>query len=1612
MTRVYYVFLLIALTVLWPTFARAEAILDARFEGATVEGKTVAGWMIMAGAPTVVQESGKSYLRLEATDAQKTVQVRRFVQLDPDWAKMKVAVSVRHKNVKRGEQSWQDARVIVEFVDDKNKRIGTPPSAMNWKGSSKSGWIAEEMEYFVPIGATRLKLDPALLSVASGTLDLESLTVTVTDRRSSASAKPILPESWKPALIPHWREKTATREKICLNGVWQIRPIGLGANDPKQLTAGVIQNPPLPGAMQAGMDWGYGKVPSTFPGTKEDAHDWALPEAWAGYAWASADAMWFRRSIDVPADWQGRRILLDIDTPQSQAAVFVGDKLVGRVTYPQGVVDLTAAVTPGQSAQLTLFVVAKPFSESRVHAMNPNELYLESTELKQKGLCGNVFLRAEPTGPRIADVQFRPSVRSKSLSLHLNTSDAAKSNARVKIAASIDGKLEQEWTSEPITIADDGAIDVKVPWQTAKLWDIDAPNLYNVNVSLVDPSGKTLDEIADRFGFRELWLDGRDIMLNGSPIHWRVTKIGNNFAGRSKSQMAGTFKRMRELGFNCLILDYDVFPGSAPTYTPMFEAADEAGVILVVTIPSLLPWKSEVPIDAATRAAWERLADYCIRSAQNHPSVLAYSTNHNRLGYIGSLNPNKIDGLHEPVSPEAAFAEKRKIAADAEAYLRSKDPTREVYHHSGGNFGPWETTNCYLNWMPMQERRDYLAHWGIKGVKPLFLTEFGMPFVASWGRYRGPGVYKPTADSEPLFLEYAAAITGAKAYEVNPTHEAYVAAYEQAYAKAGRSNWGLLTNPWMRRATEWNFVEIQSKVALETFPAMRTWGISAILPWDYKSVANWTEKTPAKVKLTEPAEEWTKPGIHPDTAPGFGYGVDETWFNTPAADTFAISSLGKAYQRVNADVLAWIAGPGKAFTDQTHLFQPGQRVAKQVIVINDLRRELSAKYVVKVTVGDRVVANVENAVSVAAGRQARVPIEFALPNDAVGKGTIDLTLTLPDGKQQTDQFAFQVLPPTPAAPAMEGVAVWDPKGDSTNALKRIGATPPASSETIAPSAKALIVGREALTTDGVAPDIRPLIERGGRVVVLEQSNAVLTKRLGFRTAVPSLRSVFVRVGDHSILAGLNEDVLRDWSGAATLIPGQLQGLPEFEAKYPATDWLGFRNTRVWKAGNTGQVASVVIEKPQTGDFLPIVDSGFDLQYAPILVARVGNGEIAFCQMDVSGRTAADPAADRLLLNLVEWARSSPAAVGTDAHYVGDVATNQWLSTLGVQSLQGELPKRAAAGGTWIIGPGVDAGLVQASLPAIEQTPGTFVFLFNSAATLKAFGDRVSTSSAKVLADQVTPSPLVAGIGPSELHLRSLTTIDAVTPASGWKSTAGAIAEMKLGQARIVFCQIDPRQFDYTKPAKHYVKLTHNRTRTMLSRLLANAGVPMRSPLVDLWNTPVSSAELDLTSAKWEATVDPQNALKPGTAASAKDGWQSVAVPGDLQERPGWSTIRGTYWYRVTFDVPPSLLKGDLELTIGNVDDEDTTYLNGVEIGHIGKDTHPTDYYKRLRQYRVDPKTLKPTGNVLLIKGTNIEGPGGILEGPVRLSPPMQRWRSSYYHDTPVATDDPYRYYRW
>ena len=362
-------------------------------------------------------------------------------------------------------------------------------------------------------------------------------------------------------------------------------------------------------------------------------------------------------------------------------------------------------------------------------------------------------------------------------------------------------------------------------------------------------------------------------------------------------------------------------------------------------------------------------------------------------------------------------------------------------------------------------------------------------------------------------------------------------------------------------------------------------------------------------------------------------------------------------------LLAYIAGSPAHFTSKDHVFFPGQTFEKQLIVINNSRRTVTCDCAWSLALPQPLSSN--SKVTVETGQQARVPLNFALPA-ALKPGVYKLAakMKFEPGDVQEDEFTIQVIERKPAPKVRGKLALFDPKGETSAFLKSLGVRcDPVDAKADLLKYEVLVVGKSALTADGPAPDIAHVRE-GLKVVIFEQTPAVLEKRFGFRIAEVGLRQVFKRVPDHPALSGLETEHLRDWRGEATIIPPRLEKKPSRNYGF-VYEWCGIMAPRIYRCGNRGNVASVLIEKPAHGDFLPIVDGGFSLQYSPLIEYREGKGLVLFCQMDVTGRTESDPAAETLAANIIEYVSGWKPSPRRESVYAGDPAGLKHLQSAGL-----------------------------------------------------------------------------------------------------------------------------------------------------------------------------------------------------------------------------------------------------------------------------------------------------------------------------------------------------------
>lgn len=102
-------------------------------------------------------------------------------------------------------------------------------------------------------------------------------------------------------------------------------------------------------------------------------------------------------------------------------------------------------------------------------------------------------------------------------------------------------------------------------------------------------------------------------------------------------------------------------------------------------------------------------------------------------------------------------------------------------------------------------------------------------------------------------------------------------------------------------------------------------------------------------------------------------------------------------------------------------------------------------------------------------------------------------------------------------------------------------------------------------------------------------------------------------------------------------------------------------------------------------------------------------------------------------------------------------------------------------------------------------------------------------------------------------------------------------------------------------------------------------------------------------------------------------WKTIEVPGLMQER-GLKDFNGIVWFRKEIDIPADWENKELTLHMGQIDDSDFTYFNGVQVGE-------TDNWMAPRSYKIPKDLVKKGKAVIAVRVIDTGGTGGIYGAP-------------------------------
>lgn len=377
----------------------------------------------------------------------------------------------------------------------------------------------------------------------------------------------------------------------------------------------------------------------------------AVPFAWetsaSGVARTWLESARYRRTITVPADWNGARTFLCFGAVHHQATIALDGIVVGSHTggYTSFEFDITDFIEPGTGSILTVDVVAPADKRSIPHGKQrslPRDDYDGVSFTPSSGIWQSVWLEA-----RGRTYTAEVAVRGDSLEyFELEIAVSGDSPASTEVAVRIGDDPEPTIL---ITDARGRAAGVIRPRQV-RLWSPRTPELYELELRVAD------DLVMVTAGLRSIERRGEELWLNGERLYLRgVLDQGywqdSGITAPDDAALVRDIRLALDAGYN-LVRKHLKF--EEPRW---LHWADRLGMLVWAEPAST----SRFSLEAAS--AFEAQIAPMVARDGNHPSIVIWGLYNEEWGLDWDIpgDPEKVSAVRSAYDQLAALDRSRPI---------------------------------------------------------------------------------------------------------------------------------------------------------------------------------------------------------------------------------------------------------------------------------------------------------------------------------------------------------------------------------------------------------------------------------------------------------------------------------------------------------------------------------------------------------------------------------------------------------------------------------------------------------------------------------------------------------------------------------------------------------------------------------------------------------------------------------------------------------------------------------------------------------------------------------------------------------------------------------------
>ena len=325
----------------------------------------------------------------------------------------------------------------------------------------------------------------------------------------------------------------------------------------------------------------------------------------------------YKKNLEVPEDWKGKTVLMDVDGAYMNLEIMVNNELVGM--HPNGYIPYQADITR-----------ALRFDGRK----NKLKLITQSRQPSSRWYSGGGLYRD-------VCLWVGNPIHVKPWDLFVTTPEVTEDHALIQVEAELTGTEEEQEIQVECSILDEkGTIVVQVEKMrklcgkqkeifqltvdNPQLWDLDTPYLYTCRMVL-KKQGEVQDVTEDTFGIRTIEVDvengfrlnGRKMNLKGGCVHH-----DNGFLGACAYPKAEErkMKILKKAGYNTVRISH------YPPSLALLKICDRLGMLLMDEAFDV--WRmGKMPLDYHLYFEdwWERDIENMVRRDRNHPCVITYS---------------------------------------------------------------------------------------------------------------------------------------------------------------------------------------------------------------------------------------------------------------------------------------------------------------------------------------------------------------------------------------------------------------------------------------------------------------------------------------------------------------------------------------------------------------------------------------------------------------------------------------------------------------------------------------------------------------------------------------------------------------------------------------------------------------------------------------------------------------------------------------------------------------------------------------------------------------------------------------------------------------------------